>query len=236
MSFLPLRNTRGSKGSRKAIAGIAAALCLGAASMGTLGTAPAQAAILDNLGRPNEQILTALENYANQASTPEAVRTKLLGAVDFFRGSDGGGVPLPSTGTAFVQFAWPTISPKCIDHEYTATGTAIAVPGPADLPLPGVDAGQITFIFTGLGTGTYSEEQFSQMNVHWVNLKTLKTGNTRLTFNGINPEGPATVSGTADTGSGPVLAWLAGGFSNNASDGTVTTCNFTPTGAVINVA
>ncbi|MDO4908268.1 MAG: hypothetical protein Q3962_00235 [Corynebacterium sp.] len=230
-------STRDHKWSLKRIvaASGAAALCAGAA-FGSVGAAPAQAAVLDNLGRPNEQILGTLENFANQQSTPENIRSQILSAVDFFRGTGEGGVELPSTGTAFVQFAWPSVSTHCVDHEYTATGMAMAVPGPADLPLPGVEPGQVTFVFTALGTGTYSEEQFSEMNVHWFNIQNRKSGNTRLSFNGINPEGPATVSGTADTGSGTVLAWLDGGFSNNASDGTVTTCNFVPTGAVINVA
>lgn len=41
---------------------------------------------------------------------------------------------------------------ECIDGEKTAVGAATAVPGKADLPLPGIPAGELGFIFTALGT------------------------------------------------------------------------------------
>lgn len=68
------------------------------------------------------------------------------------------------------------------------------------------------------------------MNVHWFNLSTLQGGSTRLAGHGINPEGPSTVSGTADAGKGRVIALIEGTIATEASP-----CTFLPTAALFEV-
>ena len=90
-----------------------------------------------------------------------------------------------------------------------STASAIAVPGPTKTPAPGAGAGQTTFVFTALGTPAAAKDQ-GLMKVYWVNLNTFRTGVTPLDNNGINPTGPSTLSATANTGKGRVLAVVDG--------------------------
>src|SRR5699024_12729221 len=85
-----------------------------------------------------------------------------------------------------------------------AGGAAPAIPGPADLPVPGVPHGQLAFVFTALGTEGVAEHQAQPMTVESLNINNGRRGSTPLTYNGINEEGPATVNGVADTGPGQV--------------------------------
>lgn len=189
-------------------------------------------ASIDHLGRPAPHILQQLRDFAGQPFVPEPTRTMILAAVGFFAGGGEGGVPLPENGPVFAQFGWPTVAARCIGGQLDATGTAIAVPGPAEIPAPGAGAGETVFLFTALGTGPLASEQHTAMRVDWVNINTWQRGSTPLVFNGVNPDGPATVSGTAQTGHGTVLAWLSGGVSVDGVDGApASTCNFAPTAA-----
>ena len=106
---------------------------------------------------------------------------------------------------------------------------------PAKLPLPGVKAGEVNFVFTGLGTGKVAKHQKAPMNVRWINLNTGKVGLTKLGYNGINPDYPATVNGAAKTGRGTVLALLEGGVTTYEKESGNTHCSFLPTAAMINV-
>ena len=103
---------------------------------------------------------------------------------------------------------------------------ATSFPGPQELPLPGVPAGQTGYIFTGLGTSGVYDGQ-SNMKVHWVNITNGKYGTTPLTYNGVNPDGPGTVNGVADTGSGIVVSVVEGGFTADEESGPAE-CNYTP--------
>ena len=187
--------------------------------------------VVDSLGRPTPQVQRAVTDFANRPGTPPQVRDALLAGLAFLTGSGGGnaGPGLPESGPAFRQGLWPTISPNCMGPGMNSTGSLIAVPGPARIPVPAPKAGQATFVFTALGTKPASPQQ-GAMNVHWVNLATLRTGVTPLRNNGINPTGPATLSNVADTGSGPVLAVVSGAVKTDGRS-----CGFAPTALSVTV-
>ena len=193
-------------------------------------TASAQSSFLDSLGRPTPETVARVNAFADQPHVPQKVGNALRTAVQFYAGGDEiGGPPLPANAPRFTQFYWPTVSGNCIGEGLHSTASAIAVPGPAQSPAPGAKAGQTTFIFTALGTPAATKEQ-GGMKVYWINLANFRTGVTPLGNHGINPTGPATLSATADTGSGRVLA---------VADGSVRTvdkvCPFAPTAASIDV-
>ncbi|WP_047239932.1 Rv1157c family protein [Corynebacterium epidermidicanis] len=191
---------------------------------------------IDHLGRPAPHILRQVRDFAQQPWVPEQARNSLLAAVAFYEGGGESGVALPENAPQFTQFVWPTVSARCIGGQLDATGTAIAVPGPVEIPAPGAQHGETAFVFTALGTGPVAPEQHSAMTVQWLNLNTFKFGTTPLTYHGINPQGPATVSGTGQTGYGQVVAWLSGGLSVAGTDQTApSTCNFAPTAATFRV-
>ncbi|MDO5076476.1 hypothetical protein [Corynebacterium sp.] len=183
----------------------------------------------DHLGRPSEGTLDHLRGLSDAPWLPAPARETLDAAITFFEGSSGGGVALPEDAPKFSQFLWPTTADRCIAGEHRATGTMIAVPGPADLPMPGVPEQQSAFVFTALGTGP-ADPDHGGMTVHWLNVHNLRFGSTHLTAQGINAEGPATVSGIANTGRGTVVAIAIGGVS---TEGHV--CNFIPTAGMFTV-
>lgn len=208
--------------------------------------APAQAAPVlsaeipgspvDHLGRPAPHILRQIRDIANAPWLPVETRNSLLSVVAFYEGTGKSDIELPANAPRIDQFIWPTVSSKCIGGELDATGTAMAVAGPAEIPAPGAKTGETVFAFTALGTGPVAREQHTSMQVQWLNLNSLKFGVTPLTDHGINPVGPATVSGTAPTGTGTVVAWLTGGVSVEGTNGTsASTCNFAPTAATFQV-
>ena len=185
---------------------------------------------LDSLGRPTPETVARVHTFADQPQVPEQVGNALRTAVNFFAGTgELGGPPLPEDAPAFTQFAWPTVSGHCMGKGLHSTASAIAVPGPTKTPAPGAGAGQTTFVFTALGTPAAAKDQ-GLMKVYWVNLNTFRTGVTPLDNNGINPTGPSTLSATANTGKGRVLAVVDGAVRT-----TDKTCAFAPTAASINV-
>nr|WP_041631151.1 hypothetical protein [Corynebacterium terpenotabidum] len=223
---------------RRAVAAVLAAATALAVPTVIVPTAAAQTPIVvpvDELGRPTAELLDQVEAFANQPDLPEQVSGILLRVVSFFRGDGEAGVALPENGPAFTQFGWPTVATECIGGSSNAVGTAIAVPGPALIPLPGIPASQTGFVFTALGTGPAAAEQTTSMQVHWLNLNTGQTGITPLLPGTMNLDGPGTVNGTADTGSGTVLAVLSGGITTNEESGPVN-CQFAPTVGLTTVA
>lgn len=192
--------------------------------------APASSSLVDELGRPTPAVQRAVSDFANQPWMPPQVRDALLAAVGFASGrGELGGPDLPQNAPAFRQGYWPTVSRNCMGQGLHSTGSLIAVPGPARIPVPAPKAGQATFVFTALGTGPAAKQQ-GGMNVYWINLANFRTGVTPLDNHGINPTGPATVSGVASTGRGPVLAAVSGAVKTGGK-----TCGFAPTALTVAV-
>lgn len=186
--------------------------------------------IIDDLGRPTPHVQRAVADFAKQPWVPPQVRQALLTAVGFTTGQGKtGGPDLPANAPAFRQGYWPTVSPNCMGPGMHSTGSVIAVPGPAKSPKPAPKAGQSTFVFTALGTKA-AEMQQGQMNVYWLNVGTLRSGVTPLGNNGINPTGPATLSGVASTGPGPVLAVVDGAVKTGGKS-----CRFAPVALTVAV-
>ena len=145
-------------------AATAAALTVGAFAVPTsaqAAPAPAQAAsalsagssLVDHLGRPTPQVQRAVKDFANRPGVPPQVRDALLSGLAFFVGDasgNGGGPGLPEGGPAFRQGFWPTVSRNCMGPGMNSTGSLIAVPGPAHIPVPAPKAGQATFVFLSL--------------------------------------------------------------------------------------
>lgn len=189
----------------------------------------AGSSIVDPLGRPTPEVQRAVKDFANRPGVPPQVRDALLAGLAFVAGGGDGGPALPQNGPTFRQGFWPTVSPNCMGPGMNSTGSLIAVPGPARIPVPAPKAGQATFVFTALGTKPASPQQ-GAMNVHWINLANLRTGVTPLLNNGINKTGPATLSNVADTGSGPVLAVVSGAVKTGGRS-----CGFAPTALSVTV-
>ncbi|WP_165241895.1 hypothetical protein [Corynebacterium lizhenjunii] len=185
---------------------------------------------LDHLGRPTPATQQRVRDFAHQKWIPQDVRNAILSALAFSTGEGtSGGPALIEGGPRFKQFYWPTVSGNCIGGSNDAVGSAIAVPGPTKVPAPGAQAGETVFLFTALGTPAANPEQ-GRMKVQWFNLNTLASGETRLHNHGINTDGPATISGTARTGKGTVIAVLSGAVAAGEH-----TCTFAPTAAIIEV-
>ncbi|MCE5289583.1 MAG: hypothetical protein LLG14_10110 [Nocardiaceae bacterium] len=175
---------------------------------------------------------------ASAAALPPQIGSVLTSVVKFIDGSGGGGPKIPtSDGVVISQFLYPSVGPKCISETGHSVGTALAVPGPAKLPVPGPKKGQTAFVFTALGTPLPTAHQSSPMEVTWVNISTGKTGTTKLTDDAkINhPNGPATLSGTANTGSGRVLAIISGSLTTQAAGQKSHSCSFLPTIGTVEV-
>ncbi|WP_295807082.1 hypothetical protein [uncultured Corynebacterium sp.] len=227
--------------AHRGLAGITAAVMLGllsvtpahadAPDLSSLAATAHSSSPLDGLGRPTPETQERVRAFAAQPWIPQDARSAILTALNFTAGEDGdGGVAMPEgNNPAFRQFYWPTVSAQCIGGQGDSVGSAIAVPGPTDIPAPGAGEGETVFLFTALGTPTAAEQQGS-MNVQWFNLDTLQFGTTPLFNNGINADGPTTVSGRASTGKGTVVAILSG--SVNTAD---SSCSFPPTAAFLEV-
>ena len=182
---------------------------------------------VDQLGRPTPKTATQIRDFADQPWIPPQARDAILQALDFAIGAgETGGPELPQQGPNFTQFGWPTVAGSCINGTQNSVGTAIAVPGPAEIPAPGALANETAFLFTALGTAPAAHSQ--DMRAHWFNLSNGKYGTTALGNHGINPEGPATISGVADTGRGTIVALLEGSVHTEHSK-----CNYFPTAAII---
>ena len=75
------------------------------------------------------------------------------------------------------------------------------------------------------------------MTVQWLNLDTRQSGIQPLTDEAkINPDGPATLSAIASTGSGRVVAVISGSLTTKADDADPRTCSFLPTLGFFTVA
>lgn len=212
-----------------------AAAALGATAILTAGiAAPASAAPAN----PAQQdFYNNARQMINSPGVPPEISGVLNKGLDFLTGEGGGepGFNIPDQAPQTNQFLLPTIAEKCIGGEGRSFGLATSVPGPAPLPLPGVPADQLGFIFTGLGTKQLAKQQNTEMNVYWINVANGKYGKTTLTNNGINAQkGPGAVNGTANTGKGLVFAVMQGGITTAESSGP-TNCNYTPTAGVFPV-
>lgn len=182
---------------------------------------------VDHLGRPTPKTAAQIRDFAHQPWIPPQARDAILQALDFATGAgETGGPDLPQQGPSFTQFGWPTVAGSCINGTHNSVGTAIAVPGPAEIPAPGARAHETAFLFTALGTAPAAHSQ--DMRAHWFNLSNGKYGTAALGNHGINPEGPATISGVADTGRGTIVALLEGSVHTEHSK-----CNYFPTAAII---
>lgn len=209
---------------------LSACLALGSAAAAAPQAHAQSSKYVDQLGRPTPYTVRQVNAFADQPHVPEQIGNALRTAVAFYAGTgELGGPPLPADAPPFTQFYWPTVSGNCIGPGLHSTASAIAVPGPSRTPAPGAGPGQATFVFTALGTPPAAPQQ-GGMKVYWINLSNLRTGVTPMRNNGINPAGPSTLSATATTGPGRVLAVV---------DGSVRTvqrsCAFAPTAAMFNV-
>jgi hypothetical protein len=209
-----------------ALAALAPAI-VGAAAQASDIASPGQQAILDQA----QQLL-------DTADLPPQVKQTLQAIIAFLSGSGGGGPDIPKNGPAIAQFLYPSVGKDCIGPGSDSVGTALAVPGPAELPPPGPHAGQAGFVFTALGTKALTPQQNPPMTVQWFNLDTRQGGAQTLTDEAhINPDGPATLSAIANTGSGRVVAVISGSLTTQPAAGQAPiTCSFLPTLGFFTVA
>jgi len=123
------------------------------------------------------------------------------------------------------DFMYPSIGTNCLADGSSAIATALSVAGPATIPLPGPGPGQTAYVFTAVGTPGPAEVQKLPLNVTWVNLTTGKSGTVALKpRSDINPDGPTTLSGIADTGSGSIMSTIFGQVTTKEKQ-----CQFMPT-------
>lgn len=162
---------------------------------------------------------------------PAQVKSTLGRIITFLDGSGGGGPDLPpASGPRIAQFLYPTIGKGCIGPSSDSVGTALAVPGPAELPPPGPGSGQTAFVLTALGTEVAAPVHHPPLTVHWINLDTRHSGTQPLTTEAaLNTEGPATLSAVADTGSGRIAAVISGSLTTTTAGDETRTCTFAPT-------
>ncbi|MDQ1202351.1 MULTISPECIES: Rv1157c family protein [unclassified Rhodococcus (in: high G+C Gram-positive bacteria)] len=175
---------------------------------------------------PQSDLLVRAKALLATAPLSDQAKRILTSIITFLDGSGGGGPEIPQNGPVISQFFYPTVGKGCISATADSVASALAVPGPAQLPPPGPAAGQAGFVFTALGTAPLADVQAAPLTANWVNVDTGRTGATVLTgAAGINPDGPATLSALADTGTGRVLAAVSGSISTEAG----ITCSFLPT-------
>jgi hypothetical protein len=123
------------------------------------------------------------------------------------------------------DFMYPSIGSNCLADGSSAIAAALSVAGPATIPLPGPQSGQTAYVFTAVGTPGPAEVQKLPLNVTWVNLTTGKSGTVTLKpRTDINPDGPTTLTGIADTGSGSIMSTIFGQVTTKEKQ-----CQFLPT-------
>ncbi|MFF0542853.1 Rv1157c family protein [Nocardia thailandica] len=183
-----------------------------------------------DVASPQTALLDQARALLATLNLPPAIKSTLERIITFLDGSGGGGPEIPQDGPAIAQFLYPTIGKDCIGAGADSVGTALAVAGPAQLPPPGVAAGQAGFVFTALGTKAPTAEQNPPMTVQWLNLDTRQSAVQTLTTEAnINPGGPATLSAIASTGPGRVVAVISGSLTTQAEGADPRTCSFAPT-------
>ncbi|MBF6300712.1 hypothetical protein IU459_24665 [Nocardia amamiensis] len=198
---------------------------------------PADIASPAGIAGPQSAILDQARRLLATLNLPPQIKSTLERIITFLDGSGGGGPEVPQDGPVIAQFLYPTIGKGCISPTADSVGTALAVPGPATLPPPGPQAGQTGFVFTALGTKSPTPVQNPPMTVQWLNLDTRQSGVLPLTDEAkINPEGPATLSAIANTGSGRIVAVVGGSLTTQAGDAEPRTCSFLPTLGFFTVA
>ena len=196
---------------------------------------PADLPMVD-AARPQDAILEQAKQLLANLNLPPQIKTMLSAVIAFLDGSGGGGPELPKDGPAIAQFLYPSVGRGCISATADSVGTALAVPGPAQLPPPGPKAGQAGFVFTALGTKSPTAEQNPPMTVTWLNLDNRRSATQTLTDAAkINPGGPATLTAIADTGPGRVVAVVSGSLSTETDAGP-RSCDFLPTIGMFTVA
>lgn len=147
----------------------------------------------------------------------------LISAAGIFGGIAPAQADEPVAVARSTQFLWPTVAGGCLAGQGNSVGTAVAVPGPSAIPFPGAAADETVFLFTALGTGKPTPQQ-GRMMVDWVNLDNFRRGTTSLEYHGVNPQGPVTLSGTAQTGKGRILAVVRGTVNTSSQP-----CTYLPT-------
>ncbi|MGB3770008.1 MAG: hypothetical protein WBF79_06050 [Rhodococcus sp. (in: high G+C Gram-positive bacteria)] len=243
-----------SRGTRRVIGGIALAAACAFAAPTVVSAAPApvlpppadtpvpgyealaamapmllQIAEADAASPQADLLMGARTLLETSALSPQA-KTILTSIITFLDGSGGGGPDIPVDGPVISQFFYPTVGNGCISDTADSVASAIAVPGPAELPPPGPGVAQTGFVFTALGTSPLAPVQAAPLTVNWVNVSNGRTGATVLTGeSNINPDGPATLSAVADTGSGRVLAAASGSITTGSAADGERTCSFPPT-------
>lgn len=178
---------------------------------------------------PQAAILAQARALLATLNLPPQIKSTLERIITFLDGSGGGGPEIPEDGPVIAQFLYPSIGKGCISDSGDSIGTALAVPGPAELPPPGPQAGQTGFVFTALGTKSPTAEQNPPLTVQWLNLDTRQSGVAQLTDEAkINPDGPATLSAIVDTGRGRIAAVVGGSLTTQAEGAEPRTCSFLP--------
>ncbi|NLG54290.1 MAG: hypothetical protein GX542_01345 [Rhodococcus sp.] len=191
----------------------------------------------DIAGNPQEELLAQARILLHTAPLSPELKATLERAITFLDGSGGGGPDIPENGPAIAQFLYPTIGQGCIGGESDAVATALAVPGPAHLPPPGPAVGQAGFVLTALGTAPAADNPAEPLVASWINIDNGQRGEVVLTNKSrINPDGPATLSAIADTGSGRVIAVIAGGISTQPEGAAAVHCTILPTVGMFHVA
>jgi hypothetical protein len=123
------------------------------------------------------------------------------------------------------EFMYPSISNGCLADGGNVLATALSVAGPAKIPTPGPKPGQTAYVFTAVGTPGPADVQKLPLNVTWVNLTTGKSGSVTLKPQpDINPDGPTTLTGIADTESGSIMSTIFGQVTTKDKQ-----CQFMPT-------
>ncbi|AOW91954.1 hypothetical protein BFN03_02555 [Rhodococcus sp. WMMA185] len=192
----------------------------------------------DPAAEPQDELLEQARNILESANLPPEISSTLESVITFLDGSGGGGPDIPMENAPVIaQFLYPTVGQNCIGEGSDSVGTALAVPGPAELPPPGPGPGQAGFVFTALGTAPVAAEQVEPLTVSWVNVDNQRRETQTLTDEArINPDGPATLSVIADTGPGRVLAVISGGLTTQPEDAAPISCTFLPTVGMFQVA
>lgn len=189
---------------------------------------------------PNAALLAQARVLLAGVPLPAQARATLERVITFLDGSGGGGPKVPTTDAPVIaQFLYPTLGKGCVSPTADSVGSAFAVPGPAALPLPGPRAGQTAFVFTALGTAPVAKVQTAPLTVSWINIDNGRRATQDLTGAArINPDGPATLSATADTGRGRVFAVISGSLTTQApaAESKPITCSFAPTVGMLTVA